>query len=418
MNAKRDTYKPIRTAVLLLMVLFLSNAAYTQEVGLRFETPRKKLTLPFEMYNNLIVVPVVLNNTIPMKFIVDTGVRTTILTDKAYSDLLDIDYSRKITIAGLGKNSTVEAYVAHDLTVSMPGVVGNGHAFLVLEEDYLQLSKNLGAVVHGIIGYELFSRFVVKIDYQNRELTLYNPDRFTPPRKYEEYPMSITGYKPIVTASLTTADTTLKEQRFLIDTGASLSLMLKKDSTAGMDLPEKTVARLIGQGLGGQLHGHVGRIKGLNWAGFSLKTPIASFPEPEPESEMVFFRDREGTIGGEVLSRFTVILDYHHKKVYLRKNHKFGDPFEFNMAGFDVMAEGRGLNEYYISEVIDHSPAMEAGLQTGDRILKMNGRSAESYELRDIVIIITRRPGKKIKLLLERPDGTKYKTKFRLRRLL
>ncbi|MGB3183877.1 MAG: aspartyl protease family protein [Cyclobacteriaceae bacterium] len=417
MTENKSIYRYWRGAILAFCMLLCFSQAYPQH-GLRFVTPRKKITLPFEMYNNLIVVPVLLNNQIPLKFIVDTGVRTTILTDKAYSDLLNIDYTRKMTIAGLGKNSRVEAYVAHDLTVSMPGVVGTGHAFLVLEEDYLQLRKNLGAVVHGIIGFELFRRFVVKIDYQNRELTLYDPQKFTPPRKFTEIDIDLNGYKPLVTATLVTADTAIADQRFLIDTGASLSMMVKKDSAKSVNVPENNVARLIGQGLGGQLFGKVGRIEELQWSGFSVTAPIASFPEPMAESEIVLFRDREGTIGGEILSRFTVIMDYQGQKMYLRKNKKFRDPFEFNMAGFDIMADGADLNEFYVSEVLDNTPADEAGLTAGDRILRLNSRSADTYELRGIIEIITRKPGKKIKMELEREDGSRYKVKFRLRRLL
>ncbi|MFA0961733.1 aspartyl protease family protein [Roseivirga sp. BDSF3-8] len=407
-----------KVAIMATSLMLCVLQVYPQSPGLRFVTPRKKLTLPFEMYNNLIVVPILLNNQIPLKFIVDTGVKTTILTDKAYSDLLNVDYSRKLTIAGLGRNSQVEAYVANNLTVSMPGVVGTGQAFLVLEEDYLQLRKNLGAVVHGIIGFELFRRFVVKIDYQNRELTLYDPTRFSPPRRYKEIDIMLDSYKPLVYADLKTRDTTVNNQRYLIDTGASLSLMIKKDSFSGVNVPEKNVERLIGQGLGGQLHGHVGRVEEIDWDGYRLKEPIASFPEPDPGAEVVFFRDREGTIGGEILSRFTVIMDYHNRKMYLKKNRKFRDPFEFNMAGFDIMADGVNLDKFYVSEVIANTPAQEAGIKRGDRIMRLNGRQAYNYELREIIEIITRKPGKKIKMELMRSDGSKYRVKFRLERIL
>ncbi|MEJ2004144.1 MAG: retropepsin-like aspartic protease [Cyclobacteriaceae bacterium] len=149
---------------LLLGLCLLSQNSTGQILGFKIEDDRKKIKIPFEIYNNLIVIPVVVNNQLPLRFVLDTGVRTTILTEKVYGQLLQLEYSKKYTIAGIGETPLIEAYVTSGVSLTLPGISGKGHAMLVLEEDYLELRNYLGTEVHGVLGYELFSRFIVGID--------------------------------------------------------------------------------------------------------------------------------------------------------------------------------------------------------------------------------------------------------------
>ncbi|HEU5146409.1 MAG TPA: aspartyl protease family protein, partial [Chryseosolibacter sp.] len=164
----------------LLCVLFLSASlpAYSQALGFSLADGRKRVEIPIEIYNNLVVVPVVLNGALPLKFILDTGVRTAILTQKTFTDILNLAYSRKYTISGPGGEHMIDAYITNNVSLELPGVTGRGHALLVLGEDYLELRNYLGTDVHGILGYELFSRFIIEIDYEKKVLTLYQPKRF------------------------------------------------------------------------------------------------------------------------------------------------------------------------------------------------------------------------------------------------
>ncbi|MFM8912678.1 MAG: aspartyl protease family protein, partial [Flammeovirgaceae bacterium] len=157
---------------LLLVVLFVFalNRAFCQQQILGFSLPPEvdRVEIPIEIRNNLAVVPVVLNNTLPLKFIVDTGVRTAILTEKIYSDILNLSYSRKYTISGAGGQKLVDAYLTNNVTFDMPGVHGQGHSMLVLDQDYLELKNSMGTEVHGILGYELFSLFVITVNYETK----------------------------------------------------------------------------------------------------------------------------------------------------------------------------------------------------------------------------------------------------------
>ena len=108
----------------------------TEQIGpamrLGFVLPegQKRISVPFEVHNNLIVITVLLNNALPLKFILDTGVRTTVLTEKSLTDLLNLTYSRIITIPGAGGERLVDAYVANNVTLNINGLIGRGHSML------------------------------------------------------------------------------------------------------------------------------------------------------------------------------------------------------------------------------------------------------------------------------------------------
>jgi len=123
-----------------------------------------------------------------------------------------------------GGEKLVDAYITNNVSIDMPGVHGEGHAMLVLDQDYLELSNYLGTDVHGILGYEIFSRFIVKIDYEDKVLTLMLPERFKPKKKYDRILLKVQDTKPYVLAEVSLADSTHLTTKLLIDTGASHSL--------------------------------------------------------------------------------------------------------------------------------------------------------------------------------------------------
>ena len=61
-----------------------------QSFGYKFQKEGKnKIRIKFEQVNNLIILPITLNDTFELRFIVDTGVRHTIITKKTYTDSLN-----------------------------------------------------------------------------------------------------------------------------------------------------------------------------------------------------------------------------------------------------------------------------------------------------------------------------------------
>ncbi|PZR37274.1 MAG: hypothetical protein DI538_12715 [Azospira oryzae] len=400
----------------LFGVLLFPVFSFAQTLGFSLAEGQRSVQIPIEIHNNLVVVPIVLNGQLPLKFILDTGVRTAILTEKTFSDILNLSYSRKYTIAGPGGQKVVDAFVTNNVSLDLPGVHGEGHALLVLETDYLELRNFLGTDVHGILGYELFSRFIVQIDYENKKLVLTTPQYFRKRVRFKSLPITIEDTKPYLRATVEINDSTKVNAKLLVDSGASHGLVLEPSSDSRIAIPEPHIKSIIGRGLGGIISGQIGRIRAVDLGDFKIPEVICNFPDPNSymdtlkASRMIF---RHGSIGGEILSRFTVIFDFPAEKIHLKKNHSYRKNFYYNLSGLTLKAKGSSLHRFEISDVRVNSTAEKAGLQVGDLILKVNGLSSTELDLNTVNGFFNSKPGKKITLDIERA-GQRMKKTFRL----
>lgn len=397
----------IRALIYVLIFSPIILLGQIQNLGFNIADGKKKVQIPIEIHNNLVVVRVILNNAIPLKFIVDTGVRTAILTQKSFADILQLPYTRKYTVAGPGGENLINAYIANNISLSLPGVIGRGHALLVLEEDYLELRNNLGTDVHGILGYELFSRFILQIDYQKKIMTLMVPQKFKPRKRFEVIPVRVQDTKPYILAPVGISSEHTLNAKLLIDTGASHGLLLEPESDSRIEVPQKHVSNIIGRGLGGEIEGKTARIKSLEIGSITIPDVLANFPDSASyyTDTLKYAKvDRNGTIGGEILSRFNIIFNFPQEKIYLKKNSSFKKAFYFSLSGINMQAKGSKLDVFQVTEVRENSVAQKAGILKGDQITRINGIPSKELHLNQLNGLLNSRPMKKIKLEVKRGD--------------
>lgn len=408
----------IKKLLSLLIIAFLPRILQAQQVlGFAMQEGRNKVKIPIEINNNLVVIPVIVNGQLPLKFILDTGVRTAILTEKIFSDILNLTYTRKYTVGGPGVQKSVQAYVTNNVSLDLPpGIHGEGHALLVLEEDYLELRNYLGADVQGILGYELFSRFIVTIDYEKKEMTLTRPSRFRPKSKAQKIKITVQDTKPYFITRVAITDSTSINAKLLIDSGASHGLILEPDSNDTIRVPANHVKSIIGRGLGGIITGKIGRISSIDLGKYDVKNVIANFPDPNSYMDTLKVSravERNGALGGEILSRFKVTFDFPREALYLQKSPAFKKKFFYNMSGLTLKAKGSRLETFEITDVREKSPAEGAGIKPGDLVVSINGIPANTLDLNSMNAFFNIRPGKKIILEVNR-GGQTIKKEFRL----
>lgn len=393
----------------ILLAIFPTLCWSQQILGFSLADGRSKVQMPIELHNNLPVIPVVVNGQLPLKFILDTGVRTTILTEKAFGDILNLKYTRKYVIGGAGGEKFVEAYITNNVSLDLPGVHGEGHSLLVLDQDYLELRNYLGTDVHGVLGYELFSRFIVQIDYDKKILTLMLPERFRERPRFMKMPITIEDTKPYVHSFVEVSDTARVPVKLLLDSGASHGLILEPDSGQHIATPAVHIKSIIGRGLGGIITGRIARINSLHLGKYEIEDVIANFPDENSYMDTLKTSRvvaRNGAIGGEILSRFTIIFNFPKETVYLRKNPAFKKKFYYNLSGLTVKAKGARLRKYEITDVRENSAAHKAGIQIGDNILSINGLPATELDLNTVNGLFNLRPGKRVVIVLERNAKT------------
>lgn len=400
--------------VLLTFILFSITSFHAQSqqtLGFKMPEGKSRITIPIEVFSNLIVMPVVINGQLPLKFILDTGVRTAILTEKSYSDILGLPYSRQYSIATPGGEHLLTAYIANNVSIYIPpGIMGTGHAMLVLEKDYLELRNYLGAEVHGVLGYELFSRFVVLVNYQEKFIELIDPAVFKPKGKFQILDITVEDTKPFLKTYALLGKK--KEVKLLVDTGASHGLMLDPESDKEIVVPEKNISTVIGRALGGEITGKIGRIESLDFGKFVLKNVVTSYPDPNSYMDTLKATSvvRNGSIGGEVLTRFTVIFHYSKEKMYLKKNAVFKKEFHNDLSGLTIKAKGARLKTFEVAEVRSKSAAGKAAIMKGDILISINGMPVSNYNLSEITAELNSKPGKRVTLIVDRAGEKLKKT--------
>lgn len=173
--------------VFLKISLFdFSESLYAQDQwkNMSFVNPReKKVSFPFKFINNLIIIPVIINDSDTLHFILDTGLSTTLMTELSMGDTLSLTYSRQVKLKGLGEGEPVDAIHSYGNNFYISGIRGDNQDLLILLQNVFNLSSTFGTRVHGLMGYNIFSNFIVEIDYKNRIISFHNPEYYKPRRK-------------------------------------------------------------------------------------------------------------------------------------------------------------------------------------------------------------------------------------------
>ena len=392
---------------------------YTNQSGFLFDNPKKKsITFNFKSSNNLIIIPVTINNSDTLNFILDTGVRYPIITELPFVNKLNLNFLQPINVRGLGEGEQLTAYRSVNNTITLDGLAAYDQEINMVINENFQISHILGIPVHGLIGFNLFKDYVVKIDYSEHKITLIKPEYFTYKEKERDIvlPLTFEQNKPFVTTSIVTDKNEDVPVKLLVDTGASDAIWLSTNSDNRIKLPENHIETFLGRGLSGDLYGMKGRI-GAIWVGpLVLYEPIVAFPENELVDELIGKNDRNGTLGAEILRRFYVTLDYPGKKLVLRPNADIKDDFNYNMSGLEVTNPMPGLPIFLVSNIRKNSPAYYAGILENDQIISLNSTSNKSLTLNDINLLFQSQEDRRIKMTVLR-NGEQIKTEFFLKKM-
>lgn len=401
----------MRTFALLIFLIYAPGALYAQlqKNPKRFyieNSNKKNVQLSFKLLNNLVVLPVFVNNSDTLNFILDSGISNTIITDKVLADKLQMQYIKEIQMYGFGGTSSVKALHAIENEIKIPGIVGQHQDILVIPDPDFDLSKHLGIKIHGLLGYNLFRDLIIEINYDSKYIRFHTPKTYVYKKKKNEttFPINIIDTKPFVTTQIMQEDSTIVECRFLIDSGASFALWLDLNSNPALKLPRKTETLYLGTGLSGEVYGIVGRIKEFGTGTMKLHNPIASYSDTAFYIQSNFGDNRNGTIGADIISRFNVIFDYRNYKITLRPNSKTRDPFKVNQSGMEICCPSPGENLFSISNICQNSPAHKAGLKPGDQVIHINYQELSKLTLPEVHAILLKKPGKKMNVQYKR-DG-------------
>jgi predicted aspartyl protease len=392
-----------KVGVLLILFLHFAVHGWAQVPGFYMKEEARKIRLPFYSSNSLIILPVSINGSEPINFLVDTGVRSNILFSKTLGDALGLKYTRRLSIAGADGSTVIMAQVSPVNHLDLGPIEGRMQSLLVMEEDFFELESVIGVPVYGIIGYEFFKFNPVKINYDEGYIDFYRMNAIKwAPLFFKQFNLMVEDSKAYIAAKVNQKNGPKLDAKLLIDTGANHGLLLNPETSEDIKMPMVFIESQLGQSLGGVLYGFVGRVNSLSLNGIVMKEVLTSYPDANTFSDLIIATGRQGSLGAEVLGRTRLILDYPRKRAFLRKGENFYAPFEFDMSGLIVKKVPTDENRFFISEVREGSPAHNTGILAFDEILSINKVPTFLWDLSDIFKLFRSEEGREIELEMRR----------------
>lgn len=366
--------------------------------------------IPFKLVNNHLILPVSVNGSEPLDVVLDTGMPAAGLAiyggPLAESLALEIDPNMQAQIGGAGgQGARRTARIAMSESLSLPGLEIDGSRVIVMPKMPALSSYN-----DGVIGYSLFSRYVVEIDYDKRLLRLQEPESYRAPAEALAVPLTFDNRIPYADVRLVQTGREPVDARVAVDLGASHAISLNSDYSDRIVLPAKTLSTILGRGVSGPVHGDVGRLAGLELGGARLENVVATFPVSEHQNPRGM-DSLAGNLGSDVLRRFNTTFDYPGKRMLLSPNRSFGQPFTFDRSGLRL----RPGDKLQVAGIIADSPAADSGIEIGDLVTHVNGQTVSAANYGDVRNTLMGTG--EVRLTIERGDETVEK-KIRLRRLI
>ncbi|HYO20751.1 MAG TPA: aspartyl protease family protein [Flavisolibacter sp.] len=324
-----------------------------------------------------------------LNFILDTGSGGISLDSStvAFFGLKGTPSNRTIRgIAGIKNVSFL-----NNATLHLPGLSIDSLNFHI--NDYSLLTAVYGQPIDGIIGYSVFSRYILKVNYDSSKIEFWTKGAMKYPRGgYLLRPAIAT--LPVQSAKV--KDHVAIEARFLIDMGAGLNVLFSEDFIKDSSLLKKHRKLYVkeAEGLGGKIDMFVTTIKEFKLGPYKFRNvPVNVFKD---DYNVTSYPHLGGLIGNDMLRRFNVVLNYDKKEFHLLPNSHYNDYFDYAYSGLELYyVDGKII----VGDVAKDSPAEKVGLLEGDVVVSINKNFSQDMTQYKIAL---QSAGDKVKMIVQR----------------
>ncbi|MFZ3209873.1 MAG: aspartyl protease family protein [Terriglobales bacterium] len=350
---------------------------------------KSSTTVPFELLNNHIYVEVKLNGKGPFRVLCDTGGANIITPELARE--LGLKAEGALQGRGVGeKSEDVGLVKMQSLGVGEATLSNQVFAVFPMEA----FSAVEGIKINGLIGYEVFRRFIARVDYEHHLLTLTVPSAFAYKGDGTTVPFLFNAHIPQVDGEIDGI-----AGKFDIDTGSRASLSVLGPFAEKHDLAAHYGARIeavTGWGVGGAARSLVTRAKVLRLGKVEVHDPVT---ELSLQKKGAFVNPYvAGNVGAGVLKRFNITFDYQHQQLIFERNANYDKPDVYDRSGMWLNQSGE---TFEVMDVVAGGPAAAAGLKIGDKILAIDGRPVSQLSLPAVRQQLKSEPGTRLRLAIQ-----------------
>jgi predicted aspartyl protease len=375
-------------------------------IGGHIEGGLKSVVLPFRLLNNHVYVEATVNGKGPYTFIVDTGGHT-LLSPRVAADA-GLTVFGSASTSGAGEKSEKTGFARYREIALGPVRLTDQPAFITNIYD----RSIEGIPVDGMVGFELFARFAVKLDYGAKVMTIGDFSAFDPRGAGTPVPFKFYDHLPAVRGFIDNMPA-----RFDIDTGSRSEVDITSPFVARHSLRQRYqpgISTITGWGVGGAARSYVVRLPSLTLGSVKVSSVVTGLSETKAGSTSD--PNYEGNIGSGLLKRFVASFDYRRKTMYLKRlDPQPADVGAFDRSGLWINAADAG---FIVENVAPGGPAEQAGVLKGDTITAIDGKAVGAADLPDARLLLrSLPPGTVVELSLRR-DGKPKTTRVQLRDLI
>jgi hypothetical protein len=353
-----------------------------------------------------------LNNSPPLSILVDSGAPN-LIVDRARSDQVGLRTFGDVPQPGFGSQDPTPALSSLVNRIDLGGLILENIPSYSVPLNFFEVL--IGHKTDAILGSDLFSRYVVEVDYLGLLLRLYDPDSYSDSGEGCQLPLSLATYAT-VHGQIETTNGNLIDAVLNLDTGSNYSIITKLfgDSHPTLPLNGKTIEAPTRRLLSGTTKIRIGRVRTIRLGACVVDEPIVAWSE-DVRGIGAGGGGFEGTIGTNIFQQFTTIFDYRRHIVTFKRNSNPGGPLEYDMSGIHVLASGPEFHDFTIDQVMPNSPAEKKGIRPGDKIESVNRAPASQLTVDDLEKLFRRRGCLRLKI---RRDGKQLKAKLKLKALI
>ena len=254
----------------------------------------------------------------------------------------------------------------------------------VLWHDLNILRRVADRDIRGVLGMDFLKHYVVRLDFDAGSVALLRGDALEHPEWGIALAMSGSrsgSDSPVVSVAGLNDGTA----EFLIDTGCTkngrMESRLFKEifgAQATCDCYMATSAGIVAT--------KSARLKEFVFAGVNHKG-------------LAFDEARKNILGLGVLSRYVVTFDFPNRKLYLKKGKYAGNPDDQDMSGLHLWRVNGSVTVHSVDR---DSPADGAGIQAGDVIITVGGKTSVGMDLQHFNRLLSSGDDKEITMVIKR----------------
>ncbi len=327
--------------------------------------------LPFTLVDNHIVVPVRINGSEPLDFVLDSGAAVSVILESRRTRELSLPLGDEVAVSGAGIGEIPVARIAENVSLGLGALQTAGQSLVYLPVDSVPFFDGVDDVYFdGVLGATFFERLLIKVDYDEELIVLADPASGAAQfglsgEAWRALPISIESGVPFVNAEIGNASDQRVAVKLLVDTGARGLVSLTSSSHPALAPPDDSYPT-VSQGLSGEIIARVAILPWLEVAGHRFR----QLPVEHALSGGVSDNSSNGVLSNEVLNRFNLVFDYPNERLFLTPNHRYSAPLLADRSGLQIRTHSAGG---IVRGVAPGSAGDQAGLTVGDVITSFDG---------------------------------------------